>query len=173
MEGFGMKYFFDTEFIEAGRLNPVTLISIGIVAADGRSFYAVSSEFNPDNANEWVKANVLTQLGIEARWKVDEIAEYVKDFCNLNRYGKPEFWGYYADYDWVVFCQMFGAMIDLPKGWPMYCRDIKQLSDMLGDPSLPQQGKGEHNALADARWNKVAYEFLVDRTDYVIPRIPS
>jgi hypothetical protein len=53
----------------------------------------------------------------------------------------------YADYDWVVLCQLFGAMVDLPKGWPMYCRDIKQWADELGNPQLPEQGKGEHHAL--------------------------
>lgn len=73
---------------------------------------------------------------------------------------KPEIWAYYADYDWVVFCQLFGTMMDLPEGFPMYCRDIKQECDRLGNPKLPEQGKGEHNALDDARWNKKAYEFL-------------
>lgn len=42
---------------------------------------------------------------------------------------KPEFYGYYADYDWVVFCWLFGYMIDLPKGFPMYCKDLKQIMD--------------------------------------------
>jgi hypothetical protein len=51
-------------------------------------------------------------------------------------------------------------MIDLPKGWPMFCLDVKQLCVLRGDPSLPQQGKGEHYALADARWAKGAWEFL-------------
>lgn len=74
--------------------------------------------------------------------------------------GPPEIWGYFADYDWVAVCQLFGTMMDLPWGWPMYCRDIKQWCDMLGNPQLPEQGKGEHNALADARWNRTAWEFL-------------
>lgn len=73
---------------------------------------------------------------------------------------KPEIWAYYADYDWVAFCQLFGTMMDLPKGFPMYCRDIKQECDRLGNPKLPSQGEGEHNALEDARWNKRAWEFL-------------
>ena len=34
-----MKYFIDTEFIESGPLNPIQLISIGVVAEDGREFY--------------------------------------------------------------------------------------------------------------------------------------
>lgn len=74
-----------------------------------------------------------------------------------------EFWAYYADYDWVVFCSLFGRMIDLPKGLPMYCRDIKQLMDEIGlgvewKRSHCPDPKGEHNALVDARWNKELYE---------------
>jgi hypothetical protein len=158
-----MRYFMDTEFIESGPHNPIELISIGIVAEDGRSIYAVSSEFNQDDANDWVKENVLTQLGTEVRCSLVEIAEAIKEFCNPVLYGKPEFWGYYSDYDWVVFCQIFGRMIDLPDGFPMYCLDLKQLALSIGNPKLPVQGKGEHNAVRDAEWNKVAYYFLIER----------
>lgn len=42
----------------------------------------------------------------------------------------------------------------------MYTRDLKQPCGSLGNPQLPEQGKGEHHALADARWNKKVYEFL-------------
>ncbi len=73
---------------------------------------------------------------------------------------EPEIWGYYADYDWVVLCQLFGTMMQLPKGWPMYCRDVKQFCDWLGNPKLPKQKGAEHNALADAAWTKEAWEFL-------------
>ncbi len=55
-------------------------------------------------------------------------------------------------------------MVDLPKGWPKYCLDLKQLSWHLGDVDLPrQEGEGEtpeHHALCDARWTKRAWEFL-------------
>lgn len=42
----------------------------------------------------------------------------------------------------------------------MYTRDIKQWCDALGNPKLPEQGKGEHHALADAKHNHIMYEFL-------------
>lgn len=161
-----MKYFLDTEFMESGHLFPVTLLSIGIVCEDGREFYAANGDADRTLANDWVKENVIPFLGIDLRddswgcWMTHiSIARAVADFVGKD---KPEFWGYYADYDWVVFAQLFGSMIDLPKGWPMYCRDLKQLCDSKGNPKLPEQGKGEHNALADARWNKVAFEFLQD-----------
>ncbi len=73
---------------------------------------------------------------------------------------KIELWSYYGAYDHVAFCQLFGKMIDLPKGYPMYTRDLKQWCDMLGNPQLPKQTEGEHNAIADARHNKVMWEFL-------------
>ena len=73
----------------------------------------------------------------------------------------PEFWGYYADYDWVVFCQIFGSMIDLPKGWPMFCMDLKQICQEKGNPKLPDMPNCiEHHALYDARETKFRYEWL-------------
>lgn len=165
-----MRFFLDTEFMEDGKT--IGLISIGIVAEDGREFYAETSDVDLDQANDWVKQNVLPQLwhrnkvegnkfnrdgGNGGWWTRKEIRSGILRFVGDD---KPEFWGYYADYDWVVFCWLFGKMIDLPKGWPMYCRDIKQLCDSVGNPKLPSQ-TGEHHALEDARWNKRAYEFLV------------
>ena len=57
-----MRYFIDTEFIESGPKNPIQLISIGIVAEDLRQLYRISSEFNPEDASQWVKETVLMQL---------------------------------------------------------------------------------------------------------------
>ncbi len=165
-----MKYFIDTEFIESGPHTPIDLISIGIVAEDGRELYAVSSEFNPDDCNDWVKENVLPRIGDAIPTSLDVMAVRIERFMYEGQVS-PEIWGYYADYDWIVFCQIFGRMIDLPKGWPMFCRDIKQLAVELGNPKLPEQDSTEHNALNDARWNKVAYDFLIERTKYVIPKV--
>jgi hypothetical protein len=151
-----MKYFLDTEFIESGPAFPLILLSIGMVSDDGREFYVVNGDAPLELANDWVKANVIPHLG-EPRVTISTVIIEVLRFVGND---KPEFWGYYADYDWVVFCQLFGTMMDLPKGWPMYCRDIKQLADYLGNPRLPKQASTEHNALNDARWNKRAYEFL-------------
>ena len=52
-----MRFWFDTEFIEDG--HTIDLISIGVVAEDGRGFYAESSECDLSRANPWVKENVL------------------------------------------------------------------------------------------------------------------
>lgn len=120
-----------------------------------------------------------------------QIAEEIKEFVSMDyidAYGKeftakvkcdnhyvksnPEFYGYYADYDWVVFCSLFSRMIDLPKGFPMYCKDLKQMLDEKASMAgidvgavkylhgYPEQ-TNEHNALSDAKWNKELHEFLI------------
>lgn len=163
-----MRYFLDTEFSEVGPHQPIQLISIGIVRDDGREFYAESGEFNRLMCNDWVKTNVLPGLRRtnSDRYALSYIAKLILDFVGEE---KPEFWGYYADYDWVVFCQIFGSMVNLPKGWPMYCRDIKQWCDSLDDPRLPVEGyvRGQritkptgHNALDDAHWIRLCWYFL-------------
>ncbi len=43
----------------------IDLISIAIVSEDGREYYAVSNEFNPKDADSWVKENVIDKLEVE------------------------------------------------------------------------------------------------------------
>lgn len=143
-----MKYFLDTEFIESfhkplfgKRRHYIDLISIGIVAEDGREYYAISTEFDPKDADPWVVQNVINKLPARnvsfydsprlrrdaLLWKSNKRIK--NDILEFIKGDTPEFWAYYADYDWVLFCSIFGRMIDLPEGWPMYCRDLKQSID--------------------------------------------
>lgn len=149
-----MRIWFDTEFIEDGKT--IDLISIGMVREDGAIYYAEAAECNRSRASQWVVDNVFPHLDQSMVKPRARIAADLIAFAG----GAPQFWAYYADYDWVALCQLFGTMMDLPKGWPMYCRDVKQLCDELGNPPLPKQATNEHNALDDARWTKGAWEFL-------------
>lgn len=151
-----MKIWFDTEFIEDGKT--IDLISIGMVREDGAKYYHQCFECDLTKASPWVQENVLPNLDRRFQTRA-VIAEEIKTFAGEN----PEFWAYYADYDWVALCQLFGTMMNLPKGWPMYCRDLKQLCDMLGNPKLPEQKSAEHNALADAEWCADSWKWLVVR----------
>lgn len=200
------KYFIDTEFLEGaqdktifgikyGQTKPtIDLISIGIVAEDGREYYAISKDFNLKEAWDrfdirkewysidestqstrdikiyWIRENVLKPIYDELcdkrstyekmyHWELAEPFSYKSMKYLINRYGKtnkqiakeikefvgydlpeyhlngntPKFYGYFADYDWVAFCWLFGKMMDLPKGFPMYCKDLKQELDMKVD----------------------------------------
>lgn len=154
-----MKYWFDTEFLEDGRT--IELISIGVVSEDGRNYYAETpNAMTLARSTQWLATNVAPHLTsrlddryTHERW---QIANSLASFMGA----EPEIWAYYADYDWVALCQIHGRMIDLPKGWPKYCRDVKQLADSLGNPKLPEQKSQEHNALADALWTREAWQFL-------------
>lgn len=173
-----MRYFYDTEFKEDGKT--IDLISIGIVAEDGREFYAVSTEFDTRRvANDpWLMENVMPSIGHETYAEVlfegmplrqnltvtdpfamsrSEIKNAILDFT-AGTY--PEFWNWYGAYDHVALCQLFGKMIDLPKNFPMLSMDLKQLHKELKSPGLPEQPKGKHNALDDARHNVVRFHTM-------------
>jgi len=138
---------FDTEFIEDGRT--IDLISIGLVREDGAEYYAELAECDLSRASEWVRQNVLPHLSGTTTPR-EQVA---RDICDFVAFAgkKPEFWAYYADYDWVALCQLYGRMIDLPAHWPRYCRDLRQSLDAVGNPTV-QHADDEHNALSDARW---------------------
>jgi hypothetical protein len=148
-----MKFWFDTEFIDDGKT--IDLISIGIVSEDGREYYAESMDCDLSKASDWVKENVIPHLKGNPKLRT-QIAFEILGFAGE----RPEFWAYYADYDWVALCQLYGTMMHLPKGWPMWCRELKQLCIDVGDPRLPKT-QNEHNALADAKWNREQWEFLL------------
>jgi hypothetical protein len=223
-----MKYFMDCEFLEGPQKekfpislfrketpNTIDLISIGIVAEDGRELYLISKDFNLEEAWNrfdlkkilpvistdltgspnglythkqvfFIRENVLKPIWRDLFFKADdcsglsnkqtekflqdinsgrydhyfsfksfkfliekygktnkEIANIISTFCHCELHlarriggldftkaeATPKFYAYYADYDWVVFCWLFGKMIDLPSGFPMYCINLKQILD--------------------------------------------
>jgi hypothetical protein len=161
----------------------IDLISIGIYREDGKSLHLISNEYDYNDASDWVKKNVIEKLYIhtvhgDIRNSLDthnfhkhfgisnnDIAQQILEFfeCGYEdgNWHAPqgiEVYAYYGDYDWVLFCSLFGTMMDLPNGFPMYCRDLKQMMD---DANLNSDWKknecpdpeGEHNALVDAKWN--------------------
>jgi len=169
------RFFLDTEFIE--RPNTIDLISIGIVCDNGKELYRINQNCDLHQASDWVRDNVLKKMpeyrdiGSFFDTSYENVVTKIKIALdvfmfidrNTQQEGtKAEFWGYYSDYDWVALCWLFGPMICLPEGFPMFCMDIKQLAVMCGNPKLPEQGKGEHNALDDAKWNQKAYKFLTE-----------
>lgn len=266
-----MNYYIDTEFLEGPQKEKfpislfrketkptIDLISIGIVAEDGREYYAISKDFNLKEAWNrydlklhsgdrrnigdgtykvyWIRENVLKPIWIDLfllyeydftflkgkaydafeqelkNGEHDKLFTFKSFKALVNRYGKTNeqiakeikefthfwndldsllinttkqpikinFYAYYADYDWVAFCWLFGKMIDLPKEFPMYCNDLKQILDEKAIKELdytcwttkeqvlehiktrigfPKQ-ENEHSAIHDARWNKKLHEFL-------------
>ena len=51
-----MKIFFDTEF--TGLHKNTTLISIGLISEDRRSFYAELTDYDKEQCDDWIKENL-------------------------------------------------------------------------------------------------------------------
>lgn len=105
----------------------------------------------------------------------------IRRYLSVNP-NRPTFYGYYSAYDHVALCWLFGKMIDLPNGFPMYTRDLKQILDEYVEKRIREWGKNainfdmlthvktlpnypkqtnEHSAIHDAMWNKKLHEFLL------------
>jgi len=178
------RYAYDCEFLEDGKT--IELISIGIVADDGRDYYAVNRDapWKRIKKHEWLVANVVPSLpklygdarlhyarrgplGLIDWWhphmkRRDRIAGEVLRFL-LAGETTPELWAYYGAYDHVVLCQLWGAMPDLPDGLPMWTNDLQQEIPRLGGEP-PAQQSGHHNALDDARWVDASLRWLAGET---------
>ena len=175
-----MLYTLDTEFMDNGRT--IELLSIAILAENGREFYRQVVEADYDRANPWVRKHVLPQMRqcvagdkawhwayfsqrggdgcpahIGCPWEfADNIAQELVAFVGES----PTFLGYYSAYDHVALCQLFGTMMELPTGWPMYTQDLRQLLDQSGLQGVtqPEDDHGIHFALDDARWIMETYK---------------
>ena len=104
-----MKYWMDTEFIE--RPYTIDLISIGLVAEDGREFYAESSEIDwtrPATGPSKPCARNSRARECRARTSATPFAGFIDEDKH------PVFSGCFPAYDWVAFCWLFGGMNDLP-----------------------------------------------------------
>ncbi|MBA2416221.1 MAG: polyadenylate-specific 3'-exoribonuclease AS [Geodermatophilaceae bacterium] len=154
------RYFYDTEFVEDG--TTIELISIGVVDEAGREFYAVSTGFDPERAIPWVRRNVLPKLPSPAdpAWRSrarirDELIAF------LTEPGEEiELWAWYAAYDHVALCQLWGPMTALPRAIPRFSHELRQRWEDLGRPELPQAPAGQHDALADARHNVARWQAM-------------
>lgn len=184
-----MRVWYDTEFLEDGKT--IELISIGMVAEDGREYYAVNSDAPWDRikSHDWLIRNVLTSLPMTERPSLDAyvkhppnvhprplislvaidtadsrvrphwvIANEVRDF--LTATDDLELWAWYGAYDHVALAQLWGPMISRPEAVPMWTNDLRQEVHRLGNPQMPEQPSGLHNALADARHLRAMHEHL-------------
>lgn len=155
-----MRYFYDTEFIEDG--TTIDIVSIGVVDENGREFYAVSTEFNPDKAGQWVREHVLDKLPSPAdpAWcDRATMRDRLMKFLNRGR-DRVELWAWFAAYDHVALAQLWGDMPALPRELPRFTRELRQRWEDVGKPSLPPPPSDAHDALADARHNLVRWRII-------------
>lgn len=134
-----MKVFFDTEF--TGLHQQTTLISIGMVAEDGRTFYAEFNDYDAGQIDDWLQKNVIYRLlfkeppeGQQEYWAQSRVKPDVSlhsawnlqlrgdkaDVANslrewLSQFDSIEIWSDCLAYDWVLFCDLFGGAMRIPE----------------------------------------------------------
>lgn len=187
-----IRLYYDTEFVEDGRV--IDLLSIGIVREDDEMLYAIVQDqgaiFRAVN-HPWLRENVATHLPIEVwdrgpdvfgyrwSWRWDEkhpdfrhvhpreeVTRLVHEF--ISGTPAPQLFAWYGSYDHVAYAQLFGRMIDLPDGFPMFTCDVRQEAartccDLRDEDNIVPRPGNAHNALHDAMWTKAAHEFLIRR----------
>ncbi len=171
------RWYLDTEFLEDGRT--IELISIALVSQDGAvEYYAgnLGCDIDRVRRDPWLSQHVTPKLPPFGPGAPSMPSEFWKKKTDIGRdllglfgivrgvatHGQPEVWADHASYDWVALCQIFGRMIDLPSGMPMFCMDLMQDLKQRGirRSDLPKQDPTtEHDALQDARWLRQAHRF--------------
>jgi hypothetical protein len=165
-----IKLFYDSEF--TGLHQHTTLISIGLVSETGQQFYAEFSDYAQEQCDSWIKEHVIQHT----RWlngqsitahteqlgpltvcvgTTDFVLERLKTW--LAQFERIEIWADCAAYDWVLFCQLFGGALNLPKNIFYLPNDLVTLFALKGiNPDCDRKAFADlpeltrHNALADA-----------------------
>lgn len=173
-----MRLYFDFEF--TGLHQHTTPISLGIVDENGRTFYAEFTDYAQNQVDIWIQDHVIAHLhssGGSDR-KPDVIGPCAKVTRVLEgwlrEYGqeaKFEMWGDCLAYDWVMFCQLFGGAMLLPRYFDYIPFDLCTALKLAGhDPDVSRVEFGgrdsgweirRHHALEDALDIKACHERLM------------
>lgn len=184
------RVFYDWEFFEDGRtIKPISIGMVTDDGREYYAVNA-AAPMDQIRHHEWLMSNVVPHLPLTpasqaplerylsnslanhreaynieldvTRPNVKEPGEIAEDVRDFIRAAGPdvELWAWYGAYDHVALCQLWGPMIDLPDGVPMWTNDLRQERHRLGNPEMPRQAAGEHNALDDARHNLAMARFL-------------
>lgn len=172
-----MKIFFDTEF--TGLHQNTTLISIGLVAETGESFYAEFTDYNPNQVDRWIADNVLTNT-LYLQRRISKNVSFLPSgqvqpdnhFWGSKPYVLPrldywlthlakdkiEMWSDCLAYDWVLFCELFGGAFSIPKNIYYIPFDLSTLFKIKGiDPDIDR---------VSFVGNRIAYSFTETPTLY-------
>lgn len=182
-----MKIFFDTEF--TGLHQHTSLISIGLIDEEGKTFYAEFIDYNRMYVDNWIRDNVIANLKFNNEskpfvlydcddWKILESRVPIKEWLTkwLSKYEYVEMWSDCLAYDWMLFNQLWGHAFSIPKNICYIPFDICTLMKIKGvDPDINREmfagylapnKSWKHNSLWDARMIKECYERLIRMKDY-------
>lgn len=180
--GFNMKrtkLFFDTEF--TGLHQKTTLISIGIVAETGETFYAELTDYDKSQVDDWLQTNVIDNLILPNEPPLNATLSdgfvgtsvFIKEKLEqwLSQFESVEMWSDCLAYDWVLFNNLFGNAFSIPKNVYYIPFDIcPLLLEKAGDADInreefvaeypPVGTPKKHNAMWDAHIIRACYNKL-------------
>lgn len=147
----GTKVFIDSEFTSLTQR--AQLISLGLVAESGETFYAEFTDFEEGRASDFVRDHVIPLLNFREKdvqfirkekqhWELKGDREFVTRHLRayLAQFEKIVCWLDYGAYDWVLFCELFGGSFSLPKGVYYIPLDLSSLLHVKGeDPDLDRK----------------------------------
>lgn len=178
---FDVKAAWNNVWLKENVLLPIyyELLEIGNISGDERNKW----EFILTDFARLLKRYGETKARIREdilRWVLDIDGEFISNWnggtleylnilkdTDFSDEMKVRFYGYFSDYDWVLFCWIFGRMEDQPKTFPMFCHDLKQ---MMEERSLDVDWKEKHcpdpveahKASVDAKWNYDFHQVLIE-----------
>ena len=178
-----MNIYFDLEF--TGLHQNTTIISIGLVSDDNKSFYAEFTDYDQSQIDEWLQTNVIDNLLLKeitdetySKIATNTSSTYVKGNSSfikmrleewLSQFDSIEMWSDCLSYDWVLFSQIWGHAFNIPKNILYIPFDICTLFKMKNiDPDISREEyvnvinkDAKHNALFDAKVIKLCYDKLI------------
>lgn len=135
-----MNIYFDTEF--TGLHKNTTLISIGLIDENGRTFYAEFTDYDKSQVDDWILVNVIEHL-ISSKPKNRfvygtsvfgektivigdklKVKEELKHW--LSTYDEVQLISDVCHYDMVLFIDIFGDAFSIPNNVSAVCYDINQ-----------------------------------------------
>jgi len=144
-----MLLFFDTEF--TGLHKNTTLISIGIVAENGKTFYAEFNDYDKRQVDDWIKNNVIENLLFRREIELGTVIvstiysdaftmvgnKYLVKICLtkwLEQFNEPlQLVSDVCHYDMILLIDIFGDVFSLPENLSPVCHDINQdIANFLG-----------------------------------------
>jgi hypothetical protein len=145
-----MRLFVDTEFTD---FIDCDLISIALVADDGREFYGERSDYDDASCTAFVREAVIPQLGQYPGRVFTREALRAALLTWLAQFDHDQERMLCFDYvgDWGLFVDLVG---EVPNGWTA-CHIGCALDAECSERYFRQYG-GRHHALCDARANRYA-----------------
>lgn len=185
------KLFLDVEFTGLHKLT--TLISIALVAEDGKKYYAEFTDFDKYQIDDFLRQHVLSKRTLAeydferdydpnadlvlVKGDIDTVYATMLRWLEQYKEHGVEMWGDLLAYDWVLFISIFGNGLNLPKFIDYIPMDLCTALKLYGEDKdvnrevfaygeeIAEANKGKkHNSLYDAETSLEVFKRLVEKT---------